>query len=221
LNNIKIDLNNAVGILKTEGWFAVIKRGLRHVFYSKEYYYIYEKDLREYLDVRLNPNIECEFKIVSNFDDFNELVKQKYNFDIDSIKPKLKTGAIGFCIFVEKTLASITWVAQNEKAKKLIDILPFAVDYTAGEVCSGGSYTDPKYRGNGLLKYDYSYIFKYLKDHGCTKDKFTVNMNNIPSNTAMSKFQPKIIGEGCNLKVLLWKKWTQKTSGKVKYDSSL
>ena len=60
----------------------------------------------------------------------------------------------------------MTCATFNEKAKKEIDNMPFKVKFQKQEACSGASFTDPKFRGKGLLGYIHAYIFPYLARRG-------------------------------------------------------
>ena len=208
------------GVLK-RGIYVLQKEGIRtflsqvfsflgSFFYGRGSYYIYEKTLTKNERYQFNTKLQnATIKIISAPEEFEQLVSDGYDFKMILFKDKLKKGAVAFCAFANKELAHVTWAALNEKAKKEIDYLPFEVAFQNKEVCSGASFTEPKYRGKGLFSYIYAYIFPYLAQRGMVKDKFTIEVNNISSQKALAKFNPIITGKGHYLKILWWKFWKE------------
>lgn len=200
-------------ILRHEGWWAFIRQGFAFVgnlFFSYGNYYIYEKDLNSIdEEIKIRPKVDCTLKIISNLDELDELIVQSYDFKAMPFRPRLERSAIAFCLFVGQELASVTWVAPSKEAKKEIDYLPFKVNFEAREVCSGASFTAPAHRGKGLLAYTYSYIFPYLANNSISKDKFSIEVNNIASQKAHAKFNPLITSKGRYLKIFWWEFWKE------------
>ena len=124
-------------------------------------------------------------------------------------KDKLKKGALAFCIFLNKELIQVTWVALNERAKKEIDYLPFKVFFQKREVNTGAAFTDPHFRGKKLHGYIRSYIYDYLSQEGFVKCRYPIEVNNISSQKGVARFNPTIIGKGYYLKILWWKFWKE------------
>lgn len=206
-------------IVHHEGWLSFLKQGFSFVgnlFSSYGTYYIYEKELNPAdEETNFKPKIDCTFKVISSLEEFDKLINQCYDFKAMNFRPKLGKGALAFCFFVGQELAHVTWVAPNKEAKEEIDYLPFKVNFEAGEVCSGASFTDPRYRGKGLLSHAYSYIFPYLVKAGILKDRFTIEAGNLASQKAHSKFNPVITGKGRYLKILWWESWTEEPMEEV------
>lgn len=198
-------------ILVHQGWSAFIKDGfsfIRNLFFNHGTYLIYEKELSNSQRFDgFKPKIDCSFKLINNLKEFYQLVEQGYDFKMVNFKSLLAKGAKAFCLFVGQNLASVTWVAFNIKAKQEIDYIPFEVYFEKGEVCSGGSFTAPEYRGKGLLPYTYNFIFPYLISNNIVKVKFTININNISSQNAHAKLIPNKIDMGRYLKVFWWEYW--------------
>ena len=211
-------------ILQKEGLLLFIKRAflfsvrsLVGFLFKYGNYYIYEKTLNKTTEFGFTTEIQnVTLTTISTIEEFDKLIAEGYDFKMMNFERNIEMGALPFCAFVGQELAHVTWIAPNEKAKKCIDYLPFKVNFQAGEVCSGASFTNPKYRGRGLLSYVYSSIFLYLFKEGVLKDKFTINKKNISSQKAHAKFDPVIIGEGCYLKILWWEFWKEKTIKEVK-----
>jgi hypothetical protein len=203
---------------KQAGFIGLIKRSLAFLsnkLFAYQRYYIYENTFGgpEFGSKVENPVL----KIIKNIDEVDTLRDQGYDltyFDSERIRLILDKGSVGFFVFVEKELAHITWVALNDESKKLIDPVPFNVDYKKGEVCSGGSETNPKFARKHIFLYVYSQIFDYLKKVGKRRDIFSISKTNVASNNALMKFDSKIIHEGLFIKFLFWTYWkTTKSDG--------
>lgn len=203
-NGIKIFLRNTFSFLVS-------------FFYSQGTYYIYEKTLNKKEQYQFKPKIpDAYVKMISRLAELESLTSEGYDFKMINFQDKLMKGALAFCVFVNKELAHVTWVAMNDNAKREIDPLPFAVRFQEQEACSGASFTDPRFRGKGLLSHVYSCIFPYLKERGIIKDKFTIEVNNIPSQKAHAKFRPVITGKGHYLKILWREYWKEEPIKEVK-----
>ncbi len=213
-------LKRGIYLLQKEGIWTFLSQGfsfLGRFFYSRGSYYIYEKPLTKDEKYSLQPKLQkVELKIISTPEEFEQLAANGYDFKMMLFKDKLKKGAVAFCALANKELAHVTWAAFNEEAKNEVDYLPFKVAFQNKEACSGASFTDPKFRGKGLLSYIYTYIFPYLIQRGVVKDKFTIEVNNISSQKAHAKFNPTIIGKGHYLKILWWEFWKEEPLKELK-----
>jgi len=210
--------NRAEAIFQEEGLFSLIKKTFLFlyiktisIFLDYGTYYMYEKSLSQNESFNIKPKIidGIEIKVISTTKMLEELIIRGYSFDIANFKERFKKCPLAFCIFVDQQLIHITFVALNEEQKKEIDRLPFKVYFQNKEACSGASFTEPKFRGKGLLSYIYTYIFPYLAQRGMVKDKFTIEVNNISSQKAHAKFNPTIIGKGHYLKIFWWEFWKE------------
>ena len=201
-------------ILRNQGMAAFFKQGFSFVtnrFLGYGTYYLYEKDLTPgSIEIEVSPKVDCTARVISSPDEFDELLREGYDVKAMNFRPALQKGALAFCLFVGRALASVTWVALSEEAKEHIDYLPFKVNFQAGEVCSGASYTDPTYRGKGLLAYTYSYIFPHLAGKGIRKDKFSIDVSNIASQKAHARLSPVVTGRARYLKILWWRSWKER-----------
>ena len=152
------------------------------------------------------------FKTISTNQQADELVAGGFELgsQITMMRRRLDRGAIAFCIFIERELAHIGWVALTEEAKELVDAFPYKVDFSNGEACTGGTWTHPKYRGNGLMVYGYFKRFQFLREKGIRVSRNVVAKSNIKSQMAHAKFGPKIRGEARYLKILWRRFWWEK-----------
>ena len=206
-NKIAMKLKKCKRLIKEEGLFMFIKK-IFSIFFRCRTYHIYEKLIGDGRIISRHRLQNYTLKIIHTLKELNKLEKDGYNLELMNLRKKVKKGALPFCVFSGKNLVHVTWVATNETSKKEIDRIPFAVNFQRGEVCTGGSFTDPLHRGKGLLNYTYSYIFPYLAKNGFSKIKFSVHENNIASQKAHAKFNPIIVGKGYYLKIFcldIWK----------------
>jgi hypothetical protein len=205
-------------ILREEGFTAFMKRAA--LFLKKSFsvnyssYYIYENRLE---GPQFEPKIEgASLKIVSAPEEFDRLAAEGLillPWDIKVLKNKAARGAIAFCAFVGRNLAHVTWLALSEEAKNTVDPFPTKIDWQR-EAWSGSSRTNAKFQRMGLYSYVYSEIFRYLKEIGRVRDRFTIEKNNTASQNTLAKFDSKVIAEGWYLKVFFWKFWKEKPKGK-------
>ena len=214
-------MQTAKQIVKNEGWYALLKQGFSGVYgllLTYGTYFIVEFDYTGQQEIPdIKPRINCVYKPITSIAEFEQLVAQGYDFESRAFRPKLKKGAIAFCLFVDKTLVAETWAAANASAKKAIDPIPYRVDYERGEVCIGVRFTNPKYRNNGLSEYVYVTRLPYLKDNHFTKGKASVNVNNKISQRMNSKFSGENIAKGRYIRLLFWHYWKEH---KPKYKSA-
>jgi hypothetical protein len=126
------------------------------------------------------------------------------------VRRRLDKGAIAFCILVDKEIAHLGWVAMTEKAKNTFNSAPYRVDFSNKEACTGATWTNTKYRRKGLMVYGYFKRLQFLRERGITVSRNVVAKNNIASQMAHAKFDPKICGEARYLRILWWKFWTEK-----------
>jgi RimJ/RimL family protein N-acetyltransferase len=206
-------LRRAKQIFQTEGLVALLRRG----FAFRATYYLYEHSPSERLKGRTEadfmPKIQgLTFEIVSTNQEADELAAEGLEFrSQDGIdRERLDRGAVAFCAFVEKELAHIGWVAMTEEAKKMVDSLPYKVDFADNEVCMGGVWTNPKYRRMGLLAYTDFKEHQFLKERGIVKSRASIVATNIASQRGVAKFGAKMYAEAHYSRVLWWKSWKEK-----------
>lgn len=172
-------------ILENEGLAELISRAwlfLHKPFFCYGKYYLYEKVLRE--DTMVVKPTGTHLRISEGKD------------------------TVSFEVFSEGVLAHITKVALTWKGREPSgDTLPYLVDFTRGEACSGGSRTFRRFRGRGFYYYAYSELFHYLYTKGFKVDKFTVRKSNAASIHTLEKLLPDKKAEYRYLKILKWTSW--------------
>lgn len=212
-------LRRAKYIFQTEGLIPLVRRGLAFLvghFFRYENFYLYEYTLEDTLKERNEadflPRIQdFTFKIVATNQQADELAAAGLDFRPNIIKARrgLEEGAVAFCSFIDGELAHIGWVAMNAEGKKTFDSLPYQVNFSDKQGCTGGTWTNPKYRGKGLMVYGYFKRFQFLKEKGMKSSRNAVAVGNIASQKAHAKFGPKIYARAHYLKILWWKSWKE------------
>ena len=217
-------LRRAKDIFQAEGLTPLLGRGFdfgRRWFFRYGNYYLYEHTLKERNEADFMPRIQdFTFKIIHTNQQADELAAT-IDFDFRqrfvTARNSLDKGAIAFCLFVNGEIAHIGWVALSEKAKNTFDNLPYKVDFSNNEACTGGTETIPDYRGKGLMAYGYFKRFQFLREKGITASRNAVSKSNIASQRAHAKFGPKTYAEARYLKLLWWKFWKQTTLAQTGY----
>lgn len=203
-------------LLQKEGVIPLFRRGFAYLaqyFFAYGTYYLYEHTMKERNETDFLPKIEdFKFQIISTHQHADELAASGFDLGSTSIdaRRRLDKGAIVFCVLIEKEIAHLGWVAMTEEAKNTFDSAPYRVDFSNKEACTGDTWTNTKYRGKGLMVYGYFKRLQFLRERGITVTRCITAKNNIASQMAHAKFDPKICGEARYLKILWWKFWTEK-----------
>ena len=205
-------------IRKTEGLIQLVRRGFTivvgHFFwYRRSYLFEYAtENVRKLNEADFMPKIDnFTLKIVSSNQEADKLEADGLEFRSQSIynRKALDKGAVAFCIFVEQELAYLGWVATTQEAKDSLNEPPYKVDFSKKESCTGGSVTDPKYRGMGLMGYNLWKRFEFLGQMDKVRDRAAVAKDNIPSQRATMRVRTKIHAEARYLRILWWESWKE------------
>jgi len=146
-------------ILETDGIINLIKRGFIYFMprvFSYYRVYLYETQLEDWDEANFLPRIEnVECKIISSNEEADQ-VAEKY-VDLREIyfnaREYLNKGGVAVCLFWGKNLVHISWIAFTAEAKKACDNIPYKVNFSQRQACTGGTFTDPGYRGQKLMLY--------------------------------------------------------------------
>ncbi|MFC2008821.1 hypothetical protein ACFLUT_02065 [Chloroflexota bacterium] len=219
IRTLKNAIARASSILHDEGPLSLARRTLsfaafqgRRLYWRRDCYlylhHLVERDPAQYLprldsyEFRvLESEAQAERLVAEGFEDF----RQRF---LTSSR-NLSLGAVAFCVFVDRKLAHIGWVATDDRGKPYVDPLPFDVAFGDGEACTGGTYTMPEYRGKGLMAYGYYERFEYLRNLGYSSSRNSVERNNVSSQRAHAEFSPEILGTGRFTRFLFWSRWTE------------
>ncbi len=208
-------LKRAREIFQTEGLLALLRRGfifLLGYLFRYQRYYLYEHTLEERNEADFLPKTrDFTFKMITTRQKADELAAAGLDFGTrhPNERSKLDNGAVAFCFFINGELAHIGLVAMNEAAKNSFDSLPYQVNFSARQACTGGSWTNPRYRGRRLMVYGYFKRFEFLREKGFKSSRNAVDVGNIVSQKAHSKFGPKIYARARYLKIIGWKSWKE------------
>jgi len=218
LTGMSVLLRRAKQIFQTEGLIFLLRRGLEF-FRVFQYgtYYLYENYPSEVLKGRTEADVmpriqNFTFRVVSTNQQADELEDEGLEFrsQVTKAREKLDRGAIALCVFVERELGYIDWNAFTEEAKKMVDPLPYKVDFANNEICDGGAWTNPKYRRMGLSRYASFKEHQFLQEKGVVTNRYSIFMSNIASQRSVAKFGPRMYAEARYLRVLWWKFWKEK-----------
>jgi hypothetical protein len=206
--------SKAIRILHREGLASLLKQGILYIWNSLQIhgdYFVVEFRYRAQPETpNVKPKIACTYKAITSVSEYDELLAQGYNFGPRNFPPRLKKGAIAFCAFVDKVLASESWAAADKRAKNAVDTIPYRVDFDKGEVCVGGRFTDPRYRGNGLNEYINAMTTPYLKEN-FIKGWASTNVNNKASQRINDMFYGRVSARGRYFRFARLHYWKEKS----------
>ena len=205
----KLKTRGSAGLLRSAVAFPYwqFKHLSRYLF---GYYvvYLYEHTMKVRSEADFLPAMQdYVFKIVSNNQQADELAQngfQDFRQGWPTARRGLETGGTAFCVFGGRELAHIGWVATTSEAKDTFDPLPYHVDFSSNEACTGGTWTSPKYRSKGLMKYIYFKRFQYLRENGIKIGRNAVEVGNVASQKVHAKFGPRIYARARYLRLGKW-----------------
>lgn len=214
MKSLVYNFNNAIDIIRHNGWIAFCKSvGHEMLGFPCEEYYVYEHTIKERKPVDFMTSLQdFEEFLLHDKQEMEDLVSKGYNFGSRGKNNKiaLDNGVVVHCIFVEKELAHIGRVALTPRAKKYVDESPFEVNFDRNEAVTGSTWSNPKFRGKGLMKYGYYQRFEFLRGLGFKLSRNAVNVTNIASNKVHEKFEPKIIAKArFRLIFFLFRYWNE------------
>ncbi len=215
VHRVVVLLRTARRISQTDGLVSLINRGFKFLggwFFQHEIYYLYKHEMKDRNEAEFMPRIhDFTFEIVFTNRQADELATRGLEFrSSDGIdKYRLDEGAIAFCFFVGQEFAHKGWIAVNEKAQRSFFNIPYKVDYVRKEALCGGTFTNPEYRGNGLMAYGYFKRLQFLKESGLTEAKNAVAKDNIASHKALARLEPELYGQARYFKIMGLKFWRE------------
>jgi len=197
-----------LGVLRTEGLYPLLKKTfqfIREQVFNTGTYYLYEHRLRPLEEKDYFPdikNVHCEI-ITSNLEaDQLEETGLEWRSQFLYSRAKLDRGGIAVCIFVDKKIACLSWIAINKKAERSFVHRRYSVNYAGGECSTGGAYTLPQYRGKGLMTYSKFKQFQYLYNRGFKTVRCAVEKDYPVQQRVNAKFSPVVYAEVRFVKIL-------------------
>jgi RimJ/RimL family protein N-acetyltransferase len=216
LQRLDTVLERAKAIIQAEGWVALFRRGGAFLFNRLLHYgiyYLYELKVEERHQAELRPRIQdFTFEIVPTTQRADELLARGFRFRSSKgiERERLDKGAVAFCIFIGKELAHIGWVAMNEEARNSIARLPIRIDFSGNEAFLGGVWTNPKYRGMGLMTYSAQKRVQFLTEKGIIIVRNAIATGNIAPQKAIAKIGFNCYARARYLRFLWLTFWKEK-----------
>ena len=213
---IKYIYSGIRGVLKYEGIKVLLSRGsefLSHQFLIfKDYYVVVTifKDVDKEIESDYLPKIDehC-YRIISTNQEVDKLISD--GLDLGAYELNLRIfmdkGAKSFCHFVGKVLAHFTFLADNPRGKEAVDSLLCNVDFEKGYIIAGRSLTVPKYRRLHIRNYNGYITRKHYWDMGKVGCAFTVQTNNYPALSSVTKQPNQMVVSRCRYIKILWFKY--------------
>lgn len=206
-------ISNARATIYQDGWGTFLTSLFRYFFgFPCQKYYLYkhtpiERDPADFL-----PDLpEYDHFVIRTRQELEDLELRGFSFGPvrPSIKVALENEVIIFVVFVQGELAHVGRLALSARARPYVDNRPYKVDFENGEACTGNTWTSPKFRGKGLMKYAYFRRLDFLYKQGILVCRNAVEISNIASHRVHARFKPEIYAEGryCKLfyKYTFWK----------------
>lgn len=208
-------LRRAMEIFQTEGLLPLTRRVLLFLvglLFCYTHYYLYEHTTKRRKETDFLPKTrDFTFEIVTTNQQADALVTS--GLDFGSHHPNrrqgLEKGTVAFCFFIDGELAHIGCLGMSQEAKNSFDSLPYRVDFADKQACTGGTWTNPRYRGKGLMVYSYYKRLEFLREKGFSSSRNAVGISNIASQKAHAKFKPKTYARARYLKILGRRYWRE------------
>jgi hypothetical protein len=149
-----------------------------------------------------------------------ETVEQLYElqsegFDLSPIdfgqyRYRLEKRAVLSLIFVDHELACTSWSALTKEAKNTFNRYPYKVDFANNEVCGGATWTNPKYRRQGLNYYTQYKKEQYLISKGATRNRTIVLLDNTISQRGTIKSGNKLLAKARYIRIFGLQFWRER-----------
>jgi hypothetical protein len=200
---------SAAHILKEEGPVVLTSRALswllRHAFQYRHYYVaIVTKSEEDEADFA--PRIkDFSVKVVATPAEIDNLQTEGFSLGAHeaSVRRFVDCGAHVWCVFVGTELAHINCMAFDERGKRVIDPVPFRVEFRNGEICGGTAVTVPKFRRLHIRTYIGYLRRQWAWEHGFLAMKNSFDTTNIAALAEASRYRSQIVSE-CRYVKFLW-----------------
>ncbi|MFC2027582.1 hypothetical protein ACFLU3_02725 [Chloroflexota bacterium] len=217
-------VERAKDIRNSEGLLSLPRRMVSYILlpvFSLKTLYLYEHAIENRDGVcedDFKPAIDAFiFKVVSSHSEADNLEADGFMFrsypTFDNTKLKyywklLDKGAIAFCGFCEKDLATMQWIVPSEKAIREVSPYRQKVNFQAGETYTQGSWSNTKYRGTRLHKYNVLFNRDpFLLERGIKIVRNAVWDQNHARHRSLVSVGANIYGKAHLITILRWKFW--------------
>jgi len=205
-------------IYREEGILILIKRFFSFVISPLSYefgiFYVYELTLKEGNEVDYLPKIpNVTHTMIETIEQLDELAEDEFDLsllDINLARHRLEKGAILSLACIGNELAYTGWSALTEKAKNTFNRYPYEVGFANNEICCGASWTNPKYRRQGISYYSSYKEEQFLIGKGATKSRAIVLSSNIASQKGNDKAGSKLVARACYIRIFGLQFWRER-----------
>lgn len=206
-------------IYRTDGVRMLLKRGVAfvaHCLFERRTCYLVLHRLENLIQVNESDLIpradDFSLEIVASNDEADRLEARGLDFrsQVWGSRRRLDRGAVAVCVFIGDELAHIGWVALSKEACDSLGEPPVAVDFSGGEGCRGGVWTDPKFRRLGLHTYGNFKRLEFMLDKGLVVARGAVAKGNTVALRTNEKLGAEVCGEGRYRRILWWRSWKEK-----------
>lgn len=153
---LKSLLCEADDMRKSGGWPALLRLGLSYLKdllrFEYRHVFVLESSMIEMEEPHLTPELKEELSVrfVTTNQELDTLLTDGYDIHpismgIDSLRRRIRKGAIAVLVFAGRELAHWCFMSMNEQAKKVLEPYPYRVDFANQESCSGNAQTAEKY----------------------------------------------------------------------------
>jgi hypothetical protein len=204
-------------------------RFLVRFLYQHDSYCLFEYDVCKSLSIKTNPpickNYELNFKVVSSNREAQQLenegfefrsYRDHFNHSSASSTRLLEYGLLAFCTFAGKELAAISWIIPSQKSQNKLKAPPLKVNYSDNEAFPRGAWSNPKYRGLGIYRYNNFNRDQYLREAGINILRAAIDVRNKTGLGLLQALGTRKYGEATLTRILLWSFWKETYSGDVK-----
>ncbi len=206
-------------ILMKEGLLPSITRALsfiRWAFYRNERLYFYRSVVADQATESYciaEPD-GFSLKVITDTTQVKKLMADGLQLDsfLLANDKRLRNGAIALCIFKEKDLVYMSWLAITREGKDAVTDIPLPVDFAAGEACVGRTFRNPKHwrSSGGFTYFMHVSISHYLQQRGYKAFIFIVDESNtIMINTMFKRTGMKPLRRVRYIKLLWWQYWRE------------
>lgn len=217
-NRLGMLINRVKEIYREEGLLATIGRILAFVVSPiiDEYsvLYVYEHTLTEGNEADYLPKTQnITHRIIETVDQLDDLSNEGHDLsllDIDQAHYRLEKGAIASLLFTDREFASVSWSAFTKEAKNTFNPHPYKVDFANNEVSGGGTWVNPKYRGQGLNYYTLYKKEQDLLNRGVTKHRSIVLSSNSASQKVKDRMGNKLVAKAHYIRIFGLQFWRER-----------
>ena len=206
-------LIRARSVLVRDGPRALVLAASRRYVCDRREFFLYQHHHRDWPETDFHPRLdgfdEC---FVSGNAQADEQSRKRHDFrrKVLPARRALDSGAVAFCIYLGPTLVHIAWLATSCEGRRALDRLGYDVRFAEGEAWTGAAWTEPSYRGRGLLTYSCYRRFECLLQSGWASSRGAVETGNLVSHRATMRFEPHVYAIGWQWRVLGWRWWSER-----------